>query len=145
MDVHPTKNGIYRYWPIAIYIYIWSMYIKDTKDTPENRRHIHSPDGYIHHKKTTRSVALIFRIQKRWRYVATYHISGHIFWWYSLKFRPNIYIYLSIYIYIDIGQTYMVGTSNKSVLEMAIDFVLFTIIHHDSPLLLTVYPMKCHL
>jgi len=27
------------------------MYIKDTKDTPENRRHIHSPDGYIHHKK----------------------------------------------------------------------------------------------
>ena len=36
MDVHPTKNGIYRYWSIAKWGHIWASYpfpedLKDTK------------------------------------------------------------------------------------------------------------------
>ena len=41
--------------------------------------------------------------------VRQYHISGHIFWGYSLKFRPEK------------QALYMVGTSNKSIPKMTIE------------------------
>ena len=37
MDVHPTKNGIYRYWPIPIYIYTSHVYASDHNGVCEPR------------------------------------------------------------------------------------------------------------
>ena len=100
MDVHPPKNGINRYWSIAIYIYIYPLSFEPTSIIVVRLRNGHGVPLGVVAGLTKLAEAPCFSAIENWEKTQPSKIG------FSLKLNATcgLYIYkCSIYIYIFIN------------------------------------------